>query len=67
VLASSFELEILPPESSSEAGPGSTEGGNVAEGVAAPPADVRTCRNSLSEVCVCFSRLLGPKHFNAGL
>jgi hypothetical protein len=67
VLASSSEVEILPPESPSEAGPGSTEGGNVAEGAAAPPADVRTCRNSLSEVCVCFSRPLGPKHFNTEL
>jgi hypothetical protein len=36
VLASSFEVEILPPVSSSEAGPDSTEGGNDAEG-AAPP------------------------------
>jgi hypothetical protein len=67
VLASSSEVEILPPESPSEAGPGSAEGGNDAEGAAAPSADVRTCRNSLSEVCVCFSRSLGPKHFNAGL
>jgi hypothetical protein len=67
VLASSFEVEILPPELPSEAGPGSAEGGNVAEGAAASPADIRTCRNSLSEVCVCFSRPLGPKHFNAGL
>jgi hypothetical protein len=67
VLASSFEVEILPPESSSEAGPGSAEGGNVAEGAAAPPADARTCRNSLSEVYICFSRPLGPKHFKAGL
>jgi hypothetical protein len=67
VLASSFEVEILLPESPSEAGPGSAEGGNVAEGAAAPLADVRTYRNSLSEVCVCFSRPLGPKHFNAEL
>jgi hypothetical protein len=40
VLASSFEVEILPPESPSEAGPGSAEGGNVAEGAAAPSVDV---------------------------
>jgi hypothetical protein len=40
VLASSFEVEILPPVSSSEAGPGSAEGGNIAEGAAAPPAYV---------------------------
>jgi hypothetical protein len=65
VLASSFEVEILPPELPSEAGPGSAEGGNVTEGAAAPTTDVRTCRNNLSEVCVCFSRALGPKHFNA--
>jgi hypothetical protein len=35
-LASSFEVEILPPVSPSEAGSGSAEGGNDAEG-AAPP------------------------------
>jgi hypothetical protein len=40
VLASSFEVEILPPVSPSEAGPDSTEGGNDAEGAAAPSADV---------------------------
>jgi hypothetical protein len=40
VLASSFEVEIPPPVSPSKAGPDSTEGENVAEGVAAPPADV---------------------------
>jgi hypothetical protein len=38
-LASSFEVEILPPVSPSEAGPDSAEGGNDAEGVAPPPAD----------------------------
>jgi hypothetical protein len=62
VLASSFEVEILPPEPPSEAGPGSAEGGNVAEGVAAPSIDVRTCRNSLSVVCVCFLWPPRPKH-----
>jgi hypothetical protein len=40
VLASSFEVEILPPVSPSEARLGSVEGGNVAEGAAAPPDDV---------------------------
>jgi hypothetical protein len=40
VLASSFEVEILPPESLSEAGPDSAEGGNDAERAAPPPADV---------------------------
>jgi hypothetical protein len=39
-LASSFEVEILPPKSPSEAGPDSAEGGNDAEGAAPPPADV---------------------------
>jgi hypothetical protein len=46
----------------SEAGPGFIEGGIDAEGAAAPPADARTCRNSLSVVCVCFLRPLRPKH-----
>jgi hypothetical protein len=40
VLAFSFEVEIPPPVSPFEAGPDSAEGGNVAEGAAAPPADV---------------------------
>jgi hypothetical protein len=39
VLASSFEVEVLPPVSSSKAGPDSAEGGNDAEGAAPPPAD----------------------------
>jgi hypothetical protein len=39
-LASSFEVEILPPVSPSEVGPDSTEGGNDAERAASPPADV---------------------------
>jgi hypothetical protein len=38
-LASSFEVEILPPVSPSEAGPDSAKGGNDAKGVAPPPAD----------------------------
>jgi hypothetical protein len=38
-LASSFEVEILPLVSPSEAGPDSTDGGNGAEGAAPPPAD----------------------------
>jgi hypothetical protein len=38
-LASSFEVEVLPPVSPSEAGPDSAEGGNDAEGAAPPPAD----------------------------
>jgi hypothetical protein len=39
-LTSSFEVEILPPVSSSEAGPDSAEGGNDAECAAPPRADV---------------------------
>jgi hypothetical protein len=38
----------------SEAGSDSAEGGDDAEGAAAPPADARTCRNSLSVACTCF-------------
>jgi hypothetical protein len=40
VLASSFEVEVLPPVSPSEAGPDFAEGRNDAERVAPPPADV---------------------------
>jgi hypothetical protein len=40
MLASSFEVEVLPPVSPSEAEPDSAEGGNDAEGAAPPPADV---------------------------
>jgi hypothetical protein len=40
MLASSFEVEILPPVLPSEARPDSAEGGKDAEGAAAPPADV---------------------------
>jgi hypothetical protein len=39
-LASSFEVEILPPVSPSEAGPDFAESGNDAERAAPPPADV---------------------------
>jgi hypothetical protein len=46
-LASSFEMEILPPVSPSEAGPDSAEGGNDAEGAAPPPADTWAYWNSL--------------------
>jgi hypothetical protein len=38
-LASSFEVEVLPPVSSSGAGPDSAEGGNDAERAAPPPGD----------------------------
>jgi hypothetical protein len=40
VLASSFEVEILPPALPSKAGPDSAEGGDDAEGAAAPSVDV---------------------------
>jgi hypothetical protein len=40
VLASSFEVEVLPPVSPSEAGPNFAEGGNDAECAGPPPADV---------------------------
>jgi hypothetical protein len=40
MLASSFEVEILPPVSPSEAGPDPAEGGNDVEGVVAPFVDV---------------------------
>jgi hypothetical protein len=40
VLASSFEVEILPPVSPSKVGPDSAEGGNDVERAAPPPADV---------------------------
>ena len=39
MLASSFEVEILPPASSSEAEPDLAEGRNGAEGAGASPAD----------------------------
>jgi hypothetical protein len=42
-LASSFEVEILPPVSPSEAGPDSAAGGNNVEGAAPPPADTWAC------------------------
>jgi hypothetical protein len=40
VLASSFEVEVFPPVSLSEVAPDPAEGGNDAEGVVPPPADV---------------------------
>jgi hypothetical protein len=40
VLTSSFEVEILPPVSPSEVRPDSVEGGDDAEGAAAPSIDV---------------------------
>jgi hypothetical protein len=40
MLASSFEVEVVPPVSPSEVGPDPAEGGNNAERAAPPPADV---------------------------
>jgi hypothetical protein len=56
------QVEVLLLGSSSEAGPGSVEGGINAEGAAAPPADARACGNSLSVACACFLRPPRPKH-----
>jgi hypothetical protein len=39
-LASSFEVEVLPPASPPRAVPDLVEGGNATEGAAPPPADV---------------------------
>jgi hypothetical protein len=39
-LASSFEVEVLPPVSPPGAGPDSVEGGNNAEGATPPPAAI---------------------------
>jgi hypothetical protein len=64
VLASSFEVEILPPASSCEAGQDFTEGGNGAEGAAASPADAWSCWNNLFVACVCSLRPPRPKHFH---
>jgi hypothetical protein len=46
-LASSFEVEVLPPMSPSEAVLDPAEGGNDAEGAAPPPATVWAYKNSL--------------------
>jgi hypothetical protein len=45
-----------------EAGSDSAEGVVDAEGAAAPPTDVWSCRNSLSVACICFLRPSRPKH-----
>jgi hypothetical protein len=69
VLASSFEVEILPPMSPSEVGPDlaeggdGAEGGDEAEGAAPPPGDARFCRSSLFGACMCLSWPPRPKHF----
>jgi hypothetical protein len=62
VLASSFEVEILPLTSPSKAGADLTEGGDDAEGGdeaegAAPPP------GSLFGTCMCLSWPPRPKHF----
>jgi hypothetical protein len=63
VLASSFEVEILPLGPPSEAGADLAEGGNEAEGAAPLPGDAGFCRNSLFWICMCLSRTLRPEHF----
>jgi hypothetical protein len=63
VLASSFEVEILPLAPPSEAGADLAEGGNEAEGAAPPQGDARFCRSSLFWICMCLSRPLRPEHF----
>jgi hypothetical protein len=64
VLASSFEVEILPPASSCEARLDFAEGGNGAEGAAASPTDAWSCWSSLFVPCVCSLRPPRPKHFH---
>jgi hypothetical protein len=69
VLASSFEVEILPLASPPGAGPDlaeggdGAEGGDEAEGAAPPPGDAWFCRSSLFGACMCLSRPPRPKHF----
>jgi hypothetical protein len=63
VLASSFEVEILPLAPPSEAGADLAEGGNEAEGAAPPLGDAWFCRSSLFWICMCLSRPPRPKHF----
>jgi hypothetical protein len=69
VLASSFEVEILPLASPpgagldlAEGGDGA-EGGDEAEGAAPPQGDAWFCRSSLFGACMCLSRPPRPKHF----
>jgi hypothetical protein len=69
VLASSFEVEILPLASSSKAeadlaeGGDDAEGGDEAEGAAPPPGDAWFYRSSLFGTCMCLSWSPRPKHF----
>jgi hypothetical protein len=69
VLASSFEVEILPLAPPSRAGADlaeggdDAEGGDEAEGAAPPPGNARFCRSSLFGTCMCLSRPSRPKHF----
>jgi hypothetical protein len=56
------QVDVLLLGSSSEAGPGSVEGGINVEGAVAPPADARACGNSLFVACACFLRSPRPKH-----
>jgi hypothetical protein len=69
VLASTFEVEILPPASPSKAGADLAEGGDSAEvgdeaeGAAPPPGDAWFYRSSLFWTRVCLSRPARPEHF----
>jgi hypothetical protein len=69
VLASSFEVEILPLASPSKAGADPAEGGNGAEGgdevegASPPPGNAWFCRSSLFWTCMCLSRPPRPEHF----
>jgi hypothetical protein len=63
VLATTFEVEILPLAPSSEAGADLTEGGDEAEGATPSPGDTWFCRSSLFWMHVCLSRPPRPEHF----
>jgi hypothetical protein len=73
VLASSFEVEILPLASPSTAGADLAEGGNdaeggdEAEGAAPPQGDAWFYRSSLFWTCMCLSRPPRPEHFTVVL
>jgi hypothetical protein len=63
VLATTFEVEILPLAPPSEAGADLADGGNGAEGAAPPPGDAWFCRSSLFWICMCLSWPPRPEHF----
>jgi hypothetical protein len=63
VLASTFEVEILPLAPPSEGGADLAESGNAAEGAATPPGNAWFRQGSLFKICVCLSRPPRPEHF----